>query len=532
LDRTRLSASILTGAVAILITSGALAQGINCSGISDVSDFDGATVSDFNGLLATVQVATPAQVWLPILVTSPIGDVHRVLIVGQDGVIRLMKDGVVQPTPFIDLSGIVFSEIDGGKGEQGLLGFAFHPSYDSNGWFFVHYTESAERDVVARFTRSAQNPDVADPASRVEVIAFDYPNAEHHFGGMLAFSPIDGRLYISTGDGGDPCDAFGNAPNLASNLGKILRLSVESLPYSTSGNPFDGSIPGNDEIWASGLRNPWRFSFDRANGALYIGDVGQSVREEIDCRPSSSAGGESYGWPEFEGAACPNPSCGSTTCADPGVLPIHDYEHSDPGGFACAVTAGYVYKGCRMKDLRGTYFFADFCADFVRTFRTNSQCARGPVLDRTVDLQPGGGLFLRDVESFGEDARGEIYIATRFDGILKIVPTLGIVEVSGVNAAPFLAGDPDWSWESLMATSSYPVAAYKVYRSSSPTTGFTCVHQEPSNAWPGGDPESPPARGIFYYLVTAVSATGEESRAGKASNGVPRVVDTLSACAS
>jgi glucose/arabinose dehydrogenase len=511
----------------------AAAQAPDCDGISDVSDFDGPAVSDFDGLLTTVRVASGFL--RPLFVTSPPGDVERLFIVEQDGRIKILRDGAVLAPPFLDMNALTRSPSDGGGNEEGLLGLAFHPDYAINGWFFVYYTNSTgSQNVVARYTRDAVNPDLADTTSRTQVIAVNHPGFSNHNGGMIAFGPHDGHLYIGSGDGGGSCDSAGNSQNLNSNLGKLLRINVDALPYTTTGNPFDGPVAGNDEIWSSGLRNPWRFSFDRTTAALFIGDVGQNAWEEVNCRPATSPGGENYGWDPYEGLVCPNPSCGSQgSCLIAGMIrPKRVYSHST-AGFSCSITGGYVYRGCRMTDLHGTYFYADYCSDIVRTFTTDDACnvSAEPDLDRAGDLAPGGGLNVEQITSFGEDARGEIYIVDRAGEVFKILPELSIMEVSGENAAPFLADSRSFTWEDLAATSSHPIASYKVYRSDDDPTGpFTCVHESAEAAWDGGDPDRPLVNGVYYYLVTALNEAGLETRPGSGSDGTARTVDTASIC--
>jgi hypothetical protein len=183
-----------------------------------------------------------------------------------------------------------------------------------------------------------------------------------------------------------------------------------------------------------------------------------------------------------------------------------------------------------MSDLRGHYFYADLCSNFIRSFRTDSSCAAPLPLDRTADLAPEGGLALGNFTSFGEDARGELYLVVRSGEIFKILPTLRIMEVSGKNASRLTLGIPDWTWEDLTTTSSYPVVSYKVYRSSSPSTSYACVHQGSGSSWAGGDPAFPTPGAAFFYLVTATSAGGEEARPGNRSDGTPRSVDAASVC--
>ena len=517
-----------------LACGAATAQAPDCSGISDVSDFDGASVSPMDGQLTTVRVAS--GLLRPLFVASPPGDLERLFIVEQDGTIRILKNGTLLPTPFLDISDRVQSPADGWANEEGLLGLAFHPDFSNNGYAFVYFTGNGGTNysnLVERYTVSATDPDVADPASRERVIQFPHPTATYHHGGMLAFGPQDGRLYISTGDGAlSPCDPTGNAQNLESHYGKLLRLDVDQLPYATLGNPFDGAVAGRDEIWAFGLRNPWRYSFDRENGTLYIGDVGQFEWEEVNCVEASSTGGENYGWDNFEGTACPNPSCGAQgSCAlDDYMGPILEYTLS---GGRCTIIGGYVYRGCRMSDLHGTYFYADLCSGDIDSFRTDASCSVSEQLSRSADLAPGAPLAISQITSFGEDARGELYVVDRAGEVFKVLPTLSIMEVSGENAISFQPGGAagDWTWEDLAATSSHPITNYKVYRSNNgPSGSFVCVHEGAQNVWTGGDPEVPDGNQVFFYLVTALDTAGEQTRSGNRSDGTPRTVDTGLPC--
>lgn len=514
---------------AVLAAVPAAAQAPDCTGISGVHNTD----PDLEGELIAVMVASGFQ--LPLYVTSPPGDTDRLFIVEQDGLIKILRDGVVLATPFLDVSAITLSPADGGNTEEGLLGLAFHPDYASNGWFFIYHTDSGgSQQTVARYTVSA-NPDVADPTSRVQVIALNHPYDDQN-GGMLAFGPLDGHLYIGVGDGGGVCDPNGNGQDINTNLGKILRLDVDSLPPSTTGNPFDGAVPGNDEIWSYGVRNPWRFSFDRIHGQMLIGDVGEDIWEEIDCQPPLSGGGENYGWSRYEGPVCPSPSpsCpGTGGCLITGyVPPIRTYDHQTDI-FSCSVTGGYVYRGCRMADLHGTYFYADYCSNQIRSFRVDDTCATSATdILRTADLDPDGpgGQLIWSITSFGEDARGELYVVG-FSEIFKILPTLGIMEVSGLNAPPLRAdANGDWIWEDLESTAGHPISSYKVYRSSSSVGTFVCVHESADSSWSGGDPAEPAEDQAFYYLVTALNGTGEETHPGTHTDGTARNVNFGSAC--
>lgn len=344
----------------------------------------------------------------PLFVSAPPRDTTRVFIVEQGGTIRILKFGTLLSTPFLDISALV-----SGRSEQGLLGLAFHPSYVDNGRFFVNYTDTAGDTVVAAY-RVSGNPDVADSGSREVLLQIDQPFSNHN-GGQVSFGP-DGFLYIASGDGGSGGDPQENAENINTLLGKLLRIDVDNgVTYvNPPTNPFFGATPGRDEIWAYGLRNPWRFSFDRLNGDLYIADVGQGTWEEVNWRPASSPGGENYGWDVMEGLHCFEPPTG---CNQSGLtLPVLEYDHAQ----GCSVTGGYVYRGCKMPDLAGTYFYGDYCSAWVRTLTMSGGVATN-LQDRTAALE-SSGVDINSITSFGEDARGEIYVVDQGGEVFKIVP--------------------------------------------------------------------------------------------------------------
>jgi glucose/arabinose dehydrogenase len=353
----------------------------------------------------------------PLLVTAPPGEGApteggRLFVVERTGAVRIVKGGAVLPTPFLDVSGLITSS----GGEQGLLGLAFPPTYAATGYFYINYTSgdvpTLGRTVIARYTVSA-NPDVADGASGQIILTIDQPY-ENHNGGMLAFGPGDGYLYIATGDGGDANDPDGNAQDLDSLLGKLLRINVDGSGsyHIPPDNPFEGHSGVREEIWAYGLRNPWRFSFDRVTGDLYIGDVGQDAREEIDFQPASSLGAENYGWNVAEGFACTG---GSGTCGtSPGFTPpILDYGREQ----GRSVTGGYVYRGSAIPGYAGAYFFADFISSRVWSFRVEG----GSPIEITewqVNVKDGNGRDVKRISSFGEDGFGELYLIDYSDGEL------------------------------------------------------------------------------------------------------------------
>jgi glucose/arabinose dehydrogenase len=319
----------------------------------------------------------------PVYVTSA-GD-ERLFVVEQAGRILVVDDRTALEPPFLDISPLVNSR----GNEQGLLGLAFHPDYASNGEFFVNYTRQPDgATIVARY-RVSGNPNAADPNSAEILLTVDQPEANHN-GGQIAFGP-DGYLYIGMGDGGGAGDrhgTIGNAQDPNALLGKMLRMDVAT---------------GDVSIWAKGLRNPWRFSFDRATGDLYITDVGQGSYEEINFQPASSQGGENYGWRIMEGAHCFNPRQG---CDQAGlVLPIAEYDH----GSGCSVTGGYAYRGARYPWLSGVYLFADYCTGIVWSLARD---ARGEwIMAERLDVD-------FSVSSFGEDAPGELYLVGHDDGVI------------------------------------------------------------------------------------------------------------------
>jgi len=340
----------------------------------------------------------------PVLLTAPPGDLTRLFIVEQSGAIRIIKNGTLLSTAFLTLS----DSISTGS-EQGLLGLAFAPDYASSGRFYVSYTNkhgplAAGTSLIERYTVSG-NADIANAASGQRLLTLDDPY-DNHNGGMIAFGP-DGYLYYGMGDGGGGGDPLNSGQDRTDLFASMLRLDVSgSGPYTIpASNPYATHPSFRHELWNHGLRNPWRWSFDRQTGDLYIGDVGQGAHEEIDVQLASSGGGENYGWRSMEGFSC----YGASSCNQTGLtLPKLDYDHSQ----GCAVTGGYVYRGSATS-LRGRYLYADYCGGWVRSFRF----AGGAATDQRDEpaLAPGG-----NITSFGEDAAGEVYVLTQGGSVYRI----------------------------------------------------------------------------------------------------------------
>ncbi|HSB34545.1 MAG TPA: PQQ-dependent sugar dehydrogenase, partial [Nitrospirota bacterium] len=279
-------------------------------------------------------------------------------------------------------------------GEQGLLGLAFPPGFAAKKYFYINYTDTAGNTVIARYHVSPSDPDAALRDSAEVILTVDQPFANHN-GGRLAFGP-DGFLYIGLGDGGSERDPLGNAQNSRALLGKMLRVDVEGavVPYGIpAGNPFAGNVDFRQEIWATGLRNPWRYSFDALTGDLYIADVGENLREEVNFQPASGRGGENYGWNIMEGLSC----FGTGTCSQTGLtLPIADYDH----GLGCSVIGGHVYRGAQFPSLRGFYLYGDLCSGRIWGLR------------KAGDLWENVLLLDSDIAitTFGLDEAGELYV--------------------------------------------------------------------------------------------------------------------------
>jgi glucose/arabinose dehydrogenase len=337
----------------------------------------------------------------------------RLFATEQAGVIRIIEsDGTVRATPFLDITG----RVDSSSNEEGLLGLAFHPNYASNGYFYVNYvntTGGTRRSRISRFSVTG-DPNIADAATEVILLTVIQPNANHN-GGALAFGP-SGYLYIALGDGGGSGDPGDNGQDPTNLLGTIARIDVDAGPGNApdcvdqgaggytvpASNPLSDGAGGDcDEIWATGLRNPWRISFDRVTGDLLIADVGQNTWEEIDFQPAASAGGENYGWRCYEGNASFNTAgCAAASAYD---FPIFVYDHDD----GCSVTGGYVYRGPSSPALYGRYVLADYCSGTFWDLKRS-----GPSWNDT----PHPNLAAFGVSSFGENAVGELFVANRSEG--------------------------------------------------------------------------------------------------------------------
>jgi glucose/arabinose dehydrogenase len=376
----------------------------------------------------------------PVTVANAGDGTGRLFIVQQEGQIRILINGTILATPFLDISDLVSC-----CGEQGLLGLAFHPDYATTGFFYVNYTDNAGDTVVARYEVSASDPNVADPDSAETVLTQDQPFSNHN-GGQLAFGP-DGYLYIAFGDGGSGGDPQDNGQNLQTWLGKILRVDINGDDFPSDpdrnyavppDNPFLGNPDALDEIWAYGVRNPWRCTFDRETGDFFIADVGQGNWEEINFQPAASPGAENYGWDVLEGMHCFEnipPGICEDFLAGGSTLPVLEYSHT----FGCSVTGGYRYRGQLYPQLDGIYFYSDLCS--------------GTIWGAIQDQQ---GRWVNDgllesgltVTTFGEDEEGEVYVADYSGGVLYQIagtgptPTTTPTPTATVTATPTATVSP------------------------------------------------------------------------------------------
>lgn len=364
-----------------------------------------------------------------LYITQPNDQSNRLFVVSQKGTIHIIQNGKVLKQPFLDISDRVHgSKLPGS--EEGLLGLAFHPKYSTNGFFYVNYVNKNDSSIVSRFQVSSDS-NQANKLSESVILSLPQPFGNHN-GGHLTFGVNDGFLYIAFGDGGKFGDPFNHAQRLNNWFGKILRIDVDkSFPYGIpDDNPFINSPNAKPEIWCYGLRNPWRFSFDRKNGNLLIGDVGQDLWEEIDWVSSSDSRGANFGWKRMEGNHCysPEENCEKEDL----LLPIYEYPNNanymkilmgfdDNAATGCSVTGGYVYRGKSIPELFGRYIFGDYCTGRIWSFKNeNNQMV--DFRNEQIILKNNSSSMPQFVSSFGEDQQGELYIVDYLGAIYKFVP--------------------------------------------------------------------------------------------------------------
>jgi glucose/arabinose dehydrogenase len=431
-DGTSMAAPHVAGAVAVL---NSVAPDAPVDEIEEVLTSTGVLITDARNGVAVprVQVDAAAQALSelydityinleleqvitgldqPVAVTHAADGSGRLFIGQQPGEIMIHDGTEILSTPFLDISSRVFQA--GPQGREGLLSVAFHPQYTTNGFFYVSYINKSRDIVVARYNVSSRDVNVADRGSRVVLLTVSAPPGDH-YGGQLAFGS-DGYLYVGMGDGGQDGVLAYTARDLETLLGKVLRIDVDGgTPYAIPpDNPFVSDPQALDEIWALGLRNPWRFSFDRLTGDLYIADVGEATYEEVNFQSASSAGGEDYGWDVMEGAYCYN----GAACDPTGlVLPLAAYDHSE----GCAITGGYVYRGDRYMTLRGVYLYADFCTGRIWGLKRNGAEWQSALL---LDTAPA------NISTFGDDEAGNLYLANYATGEIFLVKTVISIETT------------------------------------------------------------------------------------------------------
>jgi len=379
-----------------------------------------------NTKIAVVKIADVAT--KAIYLTQAPNDSNRLFVVNQKGMIYIIKNNITIDNPFLDISDRVHGSLTPGS-EEGLLGLAFHPKYQDNGYFFVNYVNKNDSTIVSRFSVT-ENPDLANKDSEKILIGLPQPFGNHN-GGHLTFGPKDGMLYIGVGDGGKWGDPFNHSQNLNTLFGAILRIDIDNgEPYAIPiDNPFFGQKNKKQEIFCYGLRNPWRFSFDRITNNLIIGDVGQNLWEEVNWSSWEESKGGNFGWKIMEANHCYNPEefCDTTGL----ILPVHEYPNNaaymkilmgmdDKEATGCSVTGGYVYRGSENKRFWGTYIFGDYCTGRIWSFKLRDgklasfQNLRKLLKNNSKDMP----LF---ISSFGEDNAGELYIVDYLGAIYKFI---------------------------------------------------------------------------------------------------------------
>ncbi len=405
----RLRASLVVAATLATLAAGAIAPGAAASVVPGRLTDGGATAAAPSA--ASIRLTPIASVPQPVLAIGARDGTNRVFIVSKGGTIRIVKNGTLLGTPFLDISSLVSR-----GSEQGLLGLAFHPGFRTNRRFYVDYTNTAGSTVVREYKASSGNADVASASSARTILTIKQPYANHN-GGMLAFSR-GGLLFIGMGDGGSAGDPGHRAQDVTSLLGKLLRIDVDGTSATRSyripsGNPYVGRR-GRNEIWQRGLRNPWRFSVDRATGNLWIGDVGQDRYEEVDRAVNGSSGpgrGVNWGWRVMEGTHCYAPATGCNRSGK--TLPLATYSHASSG--RCAISGGYVYRGSAIAALRGWYVYGDYCSGEVWAVSATASRPATPV--RLVG--PGTG---RLISGFGESDAGELFLCDLNGTVYRIDP--------------------------------------------------------------------------------------------------------------
>jgi len=367
----------------------------------------------------------------PVFITSYPNNAKLLYIVEQAGLIKIINDGKKLSRPFFDINKRVVNPNRPGD-ERGLLGFAFHPNHTNNGKFYINYMDNDGNTIISEFSTNSELR--ADHKSERIILKLKQPYGNHN-GGDIQFGP-DGYLYISIGDGGKAGDPLNAGQDLSSLFGKIIRIDIEQKPYGIpKSNPFFGQKDKREEIWAWGLRNVWRFSFDKQTGDKYLADVGQNKWEEVNFEPASSKGGLNYGWRIMEANHCYDPK---ENCPTEGLIkPIIEYPNdanhpafafriieelsfSETDVEGCSVTGGYVYRGQKIKSMQGQYIFGDYCSGNIWTLKVVNGKAIN-FKNRTEEINIGGGEFTTYISSFGQDSDGEIYIIDYNGGIYKLI---------------------------------------------------------------------------------------------------------------